>query len=547
MDGAEGTQHGDLEHDVVQLVRGEGREAGIVERGVDGVLADREPQRLMADDVPDASAEVTLEVQGHERSAGLEKGTGRRIEHRIGRTGETRCEDASGEIEEQTPFIAVERPGHGPPPHRWYRESVIARLPRGRGDIRLDLRGLRVRPLEPGAPAVPEDVAKTVADALDRPRHGPPLTEIARERRDAVIVVPDATRRADLPMVLPIMLHRLRDAGIADPAITVLVACGTHPRVDAARLDELVGSLPSAVTVVQHDARAEDMLVECRRGGDAVRLNRIAVEASLLVTVSSVRHHYFAGFGGGPKMLFPGLGGYAQIQSNHARVMRRDADGPTRDPRCEPGVLAGNPVAEEISRLASIRPPDAALCTVPARDGHVAWASFGEPSTVFAEAVDQVRAWYESPHEGPFDVMVVSAGGYPADHTLIQAHKALDAASRFLHPGGEMLFVAELGGGGGSPDIEPFLRHPEPAEIMARLDETWVQYGHTVLRLVDKTARFRVWLHSELDPAVAERLGFAPVRDAAEVVTRWRQDGRRRTVGVMTGEPVYPSTTTVGG
>ncbi len=359
-----------------------------------------------------------------------------------------------------------------------------------------------------------------------------------------MIVVPDATRRVDLPLVLPIMLSRLRDAGMCDAAITVLVACGTHPRADAARLDELVGSLPSAITVVQHDARGDDVLVERRRGPEAVLLNRIAAEASLLVTVSAVRHHYFAGFGGGPKMLFPGLGGYDQIQSNHARVMRRDDGRLTRDPRCEPGVLAGNPVAEEIARLASLRPPDAALCTVPARDGHVAWASFGEPSRVFEEAVDQVRAWYERPHEGPFDLMVVAAGGHPADHTLIQAHKALDAATRFLAPDGEMLFVAELGGGGGSPDIESFLLHPEPARIMACLEEGWVQYGHTVLRLVEKTSRFRVWLHSDLDPVVATRLGFSPVLDAGEVIGRWRLAGPRRTVGVVTGEPVYPATGT---
>lgn len=417
---------------------------------------------------------------------------------------------------------------------------MIARLPRGRSDVRLDLRGLRVRPIEPGAPAGVSDVATIVADALDRPRHGRPLADLARAHADAVLVVPDATRRVDLPLVLPIMLTRLRQAGIADAAITVLVACGTHPPADAERLDELLGPLPSAVRVVQHDARAEDMLVERRRGEDSVRLNRIAAESSLLVTVSSVRHHYFAGFGGGPKMIFPGLGSYDQIQSNHARVMRRDAEGLIRDPRCEPGLLKGNPVAEEITRLASIRPPDVALCTVPARDGHVAWASSGEPMAVFDEAVGQVRAWYETPHEGPFELMVVSAGGYPTDDSLIQAHKALDAACRFLEPGGEMLFVAALGGGGGSPDIEPFLRHPEPAEILARLDERWVQYGHTVLRLVEKTSRFRVSLHSDLDPRVAARLGFSPVHNAADVVGRWRREGPGRTVGLVTGEPVYP-------
>lgn len=379
-----------------------------------------------------------------------------------------------------------------------------------------------------------------MAEALDDPRHGPPLVEIARGRRDAVLVVPDATRRVDLPLVLPVLLSRLRTSGIPDAATTVVVACGTHPPVDQTGLNELLGPLPSTVRVVQHDARDPDGLLELHRGSEAVWLNRTAAQASLLVTVSSVRHHYFAGFGGGPKMLFPGLGAYDQIQANHARVMRREARGLTRDPRCEPGLLAGNPVADEISRLAAIRAPDGALCTVPARDGGVAWASFGDPDAAFAEAVDQARAWYELVDEGPFELMVVTAGGYPADHTLIQAHKALDAASRFLEPGGEMLFVAELGGGGGSADIEPFLRRPDPATIVSQLEARWIQYGHTVLRLVEKTRRFRVWLHSDLDPATATRLGFSRVGDPAQVVARWRAEGPGRTVGVVTGAPVYP-------
>jgi nickel-dependent lactate racemase len=418
---------------------------------------------------------------------------------------------------------------------------VIARLARGRGDLRLDLRGLRVRPLDPDAPATCAPVAETVAAAVDQPLCGPPLSQGARGCRNAVIVVPDATRRVDLPEVLPVLFARLRSAGVPDDAVTIVVACGTHPAVEQRQLEELVGPVPPAVVVMQHDARAQDEMVALHHGTDSVWRGRTVAEASFVVTVSSVRHHYFAGFGGGPKMLFPGVGAYGQIQSNHARVMCRDGQRWRRHPGCEPGVLAGNPVAEEIARLAAVRPPDGVLCTVPARDGHVGWAAYGGQTETFAAAVDVARSWYEIPREGPFDLMVVSAGGHPGDGTLIQAHKALDAASRFLAPGGEMLFVAELGGGGGSPDIEPFLERPDADAILDRLAERWVQYGHTVLRIVEKTARSRIWLHSELDPTVAQRLGFVVADDPADVVGCWRRDRPGQTVAVMNGPPVYPS------
>ena len=105
-----------------------------------------------------------------------------------------------------------------------------------------------------------------------------------------------------------------------------------------------------------------------------------------------------------------------------------------------------------------------------------------------------------------------------------------------------MLFLASLEGGGGSDAMEDFLADPRPASILRRLGEGWVQYGHTTLRLVDKTSAFRVRLHSHLASALAERLGFETVPDPAAVVEAWRQKRPGATVGVMASGAVYPST-----
>jgi nickel-dependent lactate racemase len=132
------------------------------------------------------------------------------------------------------------------------------------------------------------------------------------------------------------------------------------------------------------------------------------------------------------------------------------------------------------------------------------------------------------------------AGRRAADATLIQAHKALDAACRFLEPGGELLLVAELAGGAGSEDMTPYLADPRPQAILEQLGERWVQYGHTTLRLVEKTARYRVHLVSNLDRGLARRLGFLPVADPAEVIERWRAERPGETVAVLAGSAVYP-------
>ena len=418
---------------------------------------------------------------------------------------------------------------------------MIVKLPFGTDTLAVDLRGLKVRPLEPAAPPGASDLRRLVGAALDRPLGGSPLVELARGRRDATVVVPDATRRIELAAVLPGVLERLARAGVPDRRVSLLVACGTHPAPGEACLASLVGPLPSGVAVVLHDARDDAALVRVGdlADGSALRLHRLAAEASLLVTVGGVRHHYFAGFGGGPKMVFPGVAGYREIQANHARVLRGHGGELERDPGCQPGVLDGNPVAEEIARAADLRPPDCALCLVPGRDGRPAFAAAGPWRVAFAAAVDRARSWYEVAG-GRFPLAVASAGGAPADASLIQAHKGLDAACRFLDAGGEVLFAADLSSGSGSADMQPFLDDPRPSAIMQRLAERWVQYGHTTLRLVSLTARHRVHLVSRLDDGLARRLGFHPVPDPAAVVDGWRRTRGGDTVAVIAGQPVFP-------
>jgi nickel-dependent lactate racemase len=418
---------------------------------------------------------------------------------------------------------------------------VILRLAYGKGALVADLRGLHCRELRPETPHHHAAAAELAAKALDAPAAGSPLVEVARGRRRVAVLVPDATRKTALPEVLPEVLDRIARAGVEAEAIDVLVACGTHPAASASALAALVGRVPAGVRVTQHDAHDVAGLVQVGvlPSGVPVRLNRIAVNAELVVAVSTVQHHYFAGFGGGPKMLFPGVAGYAETQANHAKVIDLTASPPRRHPACEPGRLEGNPVAEEIAAAAALRPLDFVLLMVPGEDGRPAWASAGPLDATFPAACAKAREWFEVA-AGPFARIVVSAGGFPIDHTLIQAHKALDAACRFAAPEAEVLFLAACDGGAGSPEMEPFLADPWPEAIAAKLAERYVQYGHTTLRLVEKTSRFRVMAKTELPVGQAERLGLNPVRDVQGVLDRWREEAAHEAVGVIAGAPVYP-------
>lgn len=420
---------------------------------------------------------------------------------------------------------------------------MIAKLPYGRGSVPCDFRGLSVVDLRPAVPKVqaPEEI---IQNAVQKPMGSLPLAELARGREGAVVLVPDITRKAALPLVLPLLLQELGKAKVPAEGITILVACGTHPPAREELLRQHLGPLPFGVRVVQHQATDEAnlILVGTLRDGTPVRLNRLAVAAPLLVSVFSVQHHYFAGFGGGPKMVFPGVAGLPETQRNHSRVIDLSVEPPRLHPKCQPGVLAGNPVFAEIAEVAKLRPVDWGVGLVLDGLGRPVWAAVGNPNLVWEEAVARVRVWFEV-EAGPFHRMVVAAGGFPTDATLIQAHKALEAGSRFLVEGGAMLFVAEIAEGSGSPAMEPFLENPDPRLLGENLRRHYVQYGHTTWRIVDKTHRFRIFLYSRLSQDLARRLGFMPVDHPQAVLDRWREEGKEQVVGCMVSGLVYPQDT----
>src|SRR5687767_852806 len=64
--------------------------------------------------------------------------------------------------------------------------------------------------------------------ALDAPIASRSLEELAAGKHSAAISVCDITRPAPNRLVLPAVLERLKRAGIAREAITVLIATGLH-------------------------------------------------------------------------------------------------------------------------------------------------------------------------------------------------------------------------------------------------------------------------------------------------------------------------------
>ena len=123
------------------------------------------------------------------------------------------------------------------------------------------------------------DAHAAIRRALDAPMGAPPLSELARGRRSACILICDITRPVPNRLFLRPMIETMVAAGIPFERINVLVATGLHRPNEGAELAELVGDpwVLEHVRIENHFARddaAHEELGPTATRGTPVKLDR---------------------------------------------------------------------------------------------------------------------------------------------------------------------------------------------------------------------------------------------------------------------------------
>ena len=219
----------------------------------------------------------------------------------------------------------------------------------------------------------------------------------------------------------------------------LIVATGTHRPSSPSELERMLGAaVVRAYPVFHHDAgdlstmRPLPGLVSGRR----VWLNRRYLDARVRVLTGLVEPHFFAGFSGGPKAVLPGIADRESILSNHGAA-NLDHPGATW------GVTEGNPVYEEMMRVALWSQPSFAVNVTTGPAGAITGVYAGSLPRVHSAAVRACRRAALRRVDGPFDVVVTSNSGYPLDLDLYQGIKGVSAAARIVRPGGAIVLAAE--------------------------------------------------------------------------------------------------------
>jgi len=353
--------------------------------------------------------------------------------------------------------------------------------------------------------------------------------------RSVCLVIPDETRRGPWQLYRGAAIRWTEQSTPRAVRRTLLIATGVHRPVVSPDLRDLEGW-----TVAANGAGGFDDHRQAgrTRAGTVVRLHPAWIEADARIVLADVSFHYFAGFGGGRKLVFPGLGDPAGILGNHRLCL--DAEGRLR-PECEPGQLDGNPVHEDLMEAVALAPPHLLLQAHEPAPGEAAVLTAGDWRETHASGCALFHRGHMLKHTQRPDVLIADAGGYPRDASVLQAHKSLQHAMRFLDPGGRLLLVAGLEEGSGSETLER-LWGLDPEDLSRRAVEAYELHTHTALAMKTACRRVEVAVWSRLEnPERLRAIPITPLRDEAEALQWLESKGTPRQWGWLTrAEEVLP-------
>jgi len=192
-----------------------------------------------------------------------------------------------------------------------------------------------------GPQECPQVTAEQIQTAFDNPIGTPRISELAKGKNSATIIVDDLSRPTPAAELIPYVLKELDAAGIPKNQIRFVVGGGSHRPIDAEEIDKKVGAdIARAYQVTNHYFMSGDLrALGSLDSGLPIYIDRVVADADLKLCVGGIYPHGNVGFGGGAKLILPGVSGFATMfyfhtfyaNRGHANIERQGDEPDHRD------------------------------------------------------------------------------------------------------------------------------------------------------------------------------------------------------------------------
>jgi nickel-dependent lactate racemase len=162
------------------------------------------------------------------------------------------------------------------------------------------------------------------------------LAETQLDGKRVIVLIPDGTRTAPIPLMFRLFYEYLKDKVAA---LDYLIALGTHQPMSEAAINKLVGvsaeeraTKYSAISIFNHQWEKSETFATIGEISDeeiailsqgalkqqvSVRVNKLLFDYDQIIICGPTFPHEVVGFSGGNKYFFPGIGGADVINFSH--------------------------------------------------------------------------------------------------------------------------------------------------------------------------------------------------------------------------------------
>ena len=180
-------------------------------------------------------------------------------------------------------------------------------------------------------------IEQAFADPVGTPR----ISELAKGKKSAAIVVDDLSRPTPAARVIPFLLRELASAGVPKSEIRFVVGGGSHRPITDAEIEKKIGAdIAAEYEATNHDFMGGDLrALGNLDNGMPIYLDHVVADADFKVCLGGIYPHGSVGFGGGAKLVVPGIAGFATMfyfhtfspGRGHAVIERKGSEPDHRD------------------------------------------------------------------------------------------------------------------------------------------------------------------------------------------------------------------------
>jgi len=310
--------------------------------------------------------------------------------------------------------------------------------------------------------SIRRNVRELTKNALRKPIHAKALKDSLSPSDKVAIVVEDLTRASPKKLILETLLEEVNAFNIPTESISVIIALGTHRGLTAKELESTFGrELINRYEFVNHDCHATDLMPVGRlKTGREVKINRKVHEATFRIGIGSIFPHPMNGFGGGGKIIFPGVADFDAIREHHFKYTFHEGTGL--------GKIKGNIFYDEVCAIARSARFDFVINSILDQKDQVYDMVSGDPVSAHLAGIEESKDVISQRFSRKADLTIITSFPYTEGPQIV---KPLVPASMVTKEGGCIILVADCEGNLPDDFIESFERFHS-------------KYGHNLLRAV---------------------------------------------------------------